>query len=72
MKLPRDIGYGDLVKGFSAVNAASHIILQTGEPTNQQVAVPDHRHLRVGTLNAILRAVSRHKGVRREDILRLL
>jgi hypothetical protein len=54
------------------VNAASHIILQTGEPTNQQVAVPDHRHLRVGTLNAILRAVSKHKGVRREDILRLL
>ena len=79
MKLPRDISGGDLVKvlchewGYVKVHqAGSHIILQTGVPTNQRVAVPDHQNLRVGTLNAILRAVSRHKGIRREDILRLL
>jgi hypothetical protein len=31
--------------------------------------VPDHKSLRIGTLNKILRAVAEHKGVSREDIL---
>jgi hypothetical protein len=31
--------------------------------------VPAHASLRIGTLNAILRAVAEHKGVTREDLL---
>jgi hypothetical protein len=45
------------------------IILQTEEPITHRVAVPAHKILRVGTLNAILRTVARHKGVEKQEIL---
>jgi len=47
----------------------SHVILETEEPSHHRLAVPDHGHLRVGTLNGILRAVADHKRVTREAIL---
>lgn len=79
MKLPRDLSGPDLVKtlcrdwGYQQVNqVGSHVILQTGAPTSHRIAIPAHASLRVGTLNAILRSVADHKGVRREDILNSL
>lgn len=76
MKLPRDLSGESLVKvlcgswGYRQVHqVGSHRVLQTDEPSHQRVVVPDHRSLRVGTLNAILRAVADHKGVTRDDIL---
>jgi predicted RNA binding protein YcfA (HicA-like mRNA interferase family) len=47
----------------------SHIILETNTPSQQRISIPSHGALRVGTLNPILKAVARHKGVRREDLL---
>jgi len=47
----------------------SHIILETDDPSHQRIPVPDHKALRIGTLNAILRAVALHKGVDRQNIL---
>ena len=47
----------------------SHVILETELPRHHRLAVPDHNPLRVGTLNAILRAVADVKGVQKEDIL---
>lgn len=38
----------------------------------QRVTVPDHDAIRIGTLNSILRAVSRHKGISRDAIIDLL
>jgi predicted RNA binding protein YcfA (HicA-like mRNA interferase family) len=79
MKLPRDLDGRTLVKAlcrdwdYAVVNQeGSHIILQTGTPSHQRIPVPDHSPLRIGTLNNILRLVSAHKGVEREDILRSL
>jgi hypothetical protein len=43
--------------------------LQTETPRHHRVSVPDHKPLRIGTLNGILRAVAAAKGVTREDIL---
>jgi predicted RNA binding protein YcfA (HicA-like mRNA interferase family) len=75
VKLPRDLSGRDLAKalvqhwGYRQVNqAGSHIILQTDTPTSHRISVPDHDALRVGTLNAILRAVAKAKGVSREEI----
>jgi hypothetical protein len=45
------------------------VILETEHPSGQRIAVPDHRSLRVGTLNGILRSVAQHKSVSRQDIL---
>lgn len=55
---------------YSNVNqVGSHVVLQTDEPSSHRVAIPGHKALRVGTLNAILAAVAKHKGVTREAIL---
>ena len=79
MKIPRDLSGGDLIKvlcrnwGYKQVHqVGSHVILETEDPSHHRLAVPDHRALRVGTLNGILRAVAEHKRVIREDILKTL
>lgn len=76
MKLPRDISCRALITalcrqwGYVTIHqTGSHVILETAEPFHQRIAILDHRSLRVGTLNSILRAVAKHKGVRREEIL---
>ncbi len=76
MKIPRDLSGRELIKvlcrkwGYKKVHqVGSHVILETAEPSHHRLVVPDHRVLRVGTLNGILRAVAEHKYVRREDIL---
>ncbi len=76
MKLPRDLSGAELIKllckhhDYCRVNQeGSHVILETDSPRRHRLAVPDHNPLRVGTLNAILRAVAEVKGVQKEDIL---
>jgi predicted RNA binding protein YcfA (HicA-like mRNA interferase family) len=79
VKIPRDLYGRELAAvlcsrwGYRKVNQeGSHIILQTDAPQHHRLSVPDHKPLRLGTLNAILRAVARAKGVSREDILATL
>jgi predicted RNA binding protein YcfA (HicA-like mRNA interferase family) len=76
MKLPRDLSGAQLIKvlcrdwAYRQVNQeGSHVILQTETPGHQRLAVPNHNPLRVGTLNAIVRAVATHKGVDRQAVL---
>ena len=76
MKIPRDLYGRNLAAalcrrwGYQKVNqVGSHIILQTESPRHHRLSVPDHKPLRLGTLNGILRDVSAVKGVTREDIL---
>lgn len=77
MKLPRDLAGQDLVQALCrdwdyrrVHQIGSHVILETDDPSHQRLVVPDHRALRVGTLNGILRAVAAHKGVDRRELLR--
>lgn len=79
MNLPRDLYGRDLARvlcarwAYQKVNqVGSHIILQTETPQHHRVSVPDHKPLRIGTLNAILRQVAVAKGVTREAILATL
>jgi predicted RNA binding protein YcfA (HicA-like mRNA interferase family) len=79
MKLPRNLSGNDLTEllcrhwSYRIVHQqGSHVIRETETPSHQRLAVPAHRNLRVGTLNAILRAVARHKGVERQDLLKSL
>ena len=76
MKLPRDLYGRELARvlcarwAYQQVNqVGSHIILQTETPQHHRLSVPDHKPLRIGTLNAILRQVAAAKDVPREDIL---
>ena len=79
MKLPRELRGRDLARvlraqwAYRQVNqVGSHIILETETPQHHRLSVPDHKPLRIGTLNAILRQVAAAKGVAREDILATL
>jgi hypothetical protein len=45
------------------------VILETDSPRHHRLAIPDHNPLRVGTLNAIIRAVAELKGLEKQDIL---
>jgi predicted RNA binding protein YcfA (HicA-like mRNA interferase family) len=47
----------------------SHVILETDSPRHHRLAVPDHKTLRVGTLNSILRSVAEVKGLEKKDVL---
>jgi predicted RNA binding protein YcfA (HicA-like mRNA interferase family) len=76
MKIPRDLSGAQLVKvlcrdwDYRVIHQeGSHIILQTDAPSHQRLSVPNHNPLRVGTLNGIVRAVSAHKGVQRQQLL---
>ena len=79
MKLPRELSGRDLARALCArwayrqVNrVGSHIVLQTETPLHHRLSIPDHKPLRIGTLNAILRQVAAAKGVTREDLLATL
>jgi len=79
VKLPRGLYGRELARilcarwAYRQVNqVGSHIILQTEIPQHHRLSVPDHKPLRIGTLNAILREVAAAKGVTREDILATL
>lgn len=79
MKLPRDLSGAALIRhlerqwGYREVHrVGSHVTVETTDPIRHRVVVPDHPYLRVGTLNSILRSVSRAKGVTRDELLERL
>jgi len=76
MKLPRDISGAELASALcrrwqyrQVHQVGSHIVLDTATPSAHRVSIPAHSPLRLGTLNAILRAVAAHKRTTREAIL---
>lgn len=79
MRLPRDVSGPELVQvlcgrfGYRRVHQeGSHVILETDEPRHHRIAVPAHAALRLGTLNAIVGAVSRAKGIPKDDVISAL
>ena len=76
MKLPRDLSGANLIRhlsgnwGYRRVHqVGSHVTLETDEPSRHRIVVPDHAVLRIGTLAALLKAVARHKGVSRDELV---
>ena len=79
MKIPRDVSGRDLIQllcrqyGYRQVSqAGSHVILVTDTPHPQRIAVPNHKTVRVGTLNGIFRVVGPHKGIDRGELIQAL
>ena len=75
MKLPRDISGDRLAKvlcrhfGYRVIQQnGSHLILQADCPSHR-ISVPQHLTLRLGTFNAILRAVAKARRVDKDDVL---
>jgi len=79
MKLPRNVSGRRLISAVERVygyrlvhQEGSHAILQNDSPRRHRLSVPDHKALRVGTLNAILRALAKARGVTKEQVVREL
>ena len=75
-RIPRDLSGQKLVNVLCRKwdyqlehQRGSHMILVTQNPCKQQIVVPNHKALRIGTLNGILRAVSEHKKLNRDRII---
>jgi len=78
MRIPRDLSEREVAATlvrkleYRVVHErGSHIVLETDEPSHQRIAIPDHKSLRLGTLNAILRTVASHKHVEKDAIISL-
>lgn len=75
MKLPRDLTGRQLAGrlqclGYQIVRqTGSHIYLTTQRAGEHHLCIPDHRPLRVGTLNKILKEAARHHGLSRDELL---
>lgn len=78
MKLPRDLSGHGLVKALGRLGYAidhqtgSHIRLTTRRGGEHHITIPAHDPLKVGLLNAILRAVAAHAQLDRDELLRQL
>ncbi|MGA2379663.1 MAG: type II toxin-antitoxin system HicA family toxin [Spirochaetia bacterium] len=79
MKLPRDLSGREVAEAlvrkldYRVVHErGSHIVLQTDAPSHQRIAIPDHKNLRLGTLNAILKAVASQKHIEKDAVIALL
>ncbi len=75
MKIPRDLSGDQLVKlleklGYEPVRrSGSHIRLTHPGPPAHSATIPLHKTLKVGTINSIVSAVSRHLKISKADIL---
>lgn len=79
MKLPRDLSGRAVARvlekslGYRIVHErGSHIVLETESPAHHRIAIPDHRNLRIGTLNAIIKAIAAHKDLHKDDVIAIL
>ena len=75
MKLPRDLNGGELVKrleryGYQLYHqTGSHIIVRTHENGENLISIPNHKPLKVGTLNSILSDVADHLGLDKQIVV---
>ena len=75
MRIPRDLSGDDLANtlrkyGYQITRqAGSHIRLTTQQGGEHHITIPRHSPLRIGTLNAILKDVSDHLKISRDELL---
>ncbi len=76
MKIPRDCTGAELVRALRRLGyqvdrqTGSHIQLTTQRGGEHHVSVPNHRPLKVGLLNSLLKEVAEHHNLTVEELLR--
>ena len=74
MKLPRDLNGSELAKRLERYGyefhhqTGSHIIVRTHENGENSISIPNHKPLKVGTLNSILSDVADHFGLDKQVV----
>ena len=76
MRLPRDISGSDLAKRLNQYGyritrqTGSHLRITTQLNGEHHITIPQHKDLRVGTLNAILTDIAEHLGISKDELIR--
>jgi predicted RNA binding protein YcfA (HicA-like mRNA interferase family) len=74
-KLPRDVSGKQLAKALSRFDyeitrqTGSHLRLTTATNGEHHVTIPDHDHLKVGTLSGIVGEIARHLELPKNEII---
>jgi predicted RNA binding protein YcfA (HicA-like mRNA interferase family) len=74
MKTPRNLNGGELVKLLKKVGyeihhqTGSHIILKVNQNGDKMLSIPNHKPVRVGTLDSILRVAAKQVGLEKEEL----
>ena len=75
MKLPRDIAGAELARALRAFGyeltrqSGSHLRITTNEGGQHHEVIPNHRPLKPGTLNSILKSVAAHRAITLKELL---
>ncbi|MFZ5880983.1 MAG: type II toxin-antitoxin system HicA family toxin [Chloroflexota bacterium] len=75
MRIPRDVGgtdFAQLLKryGYAVTRqTGSHMRLTTQQGGEHHITIPQHKPLRIGTLNSILKDVADHLKMERDDLV---
>jgi predicted RNA binding protein YcfA (HicA-like mRNA interferase family) len=78
MKIPRDITANDLLKalksfGYEIVRQkGSHIRIKTELNGEHYETIPNHKPIKIGTLNAILSNIAEHFDMTKEELIEKL
>ena len=78
MRIPRDISGRELAKKLERYGyrisrqTGSHLRLTTEQGEEHHITIPDHKELRVGTLNAILTDVADHLVIEKDVLIESL
>jgi predicted RNA binding protein YcfA (HicA-like mRNA interferase family) len=75
MKTPRDLNGAELIKklrkyGYKVAHqTGSHIIVQTQTNGIHTLSIPNHKPLKVGTLDSILGEIAEHFGIAKKELM---
>jgi predicted RNA binding protein YcfA (HicA-like mRNA interferase family) len=78
VKLPRNVTGRQLASALSTLGyevtrqRGSHINLTTQQSGPHHIVVPDHRPLKPGMLNRLLKDVAEHHGMSRDELIEKL
>jgi predicted RNA binding protein YcfA (HicA-like mRNA interferase family) len=78
MKIPRDVYGAELVKKLRKFDyevhhqTGSHIIIRTYRNGENTQSVPNHKPLKIGTLNGILGDIAEHLSIDKKDLVQIL
>lgn len=74
MKTPRNISSLELSKllrlcGYKVIRqSGSHIRLSTNKNGERNITIPSHTPLKIGTLNSILKDISEHFNITKQEL----
>ncbi len=78
MKTPRDITANDLINalklfGYQVVRQkGSHIRIKTELNGEHSETIPNHKPIKIGTLNGILNSIAEHFDMTKEELIEKL